>query len=159
VVTTNGCGCANPAERENYPKYTGLYIDRFIFDTFIYRRSPVYTYISQPILPKKHVNLTNGCVYACMDAHPDISQEKTVDHFRNRPEGGLIFNQSMLSRKVEARAGINKHPISYPNALSQNHVRFMTRPGVDSALLCWVGGIGAKQEIMTGANCAMPVPL
>ena len=42
MVTINGCGCANRSQHEIIPKNTGRYIDRFISDAFIRRRSPVY---------------------------------------------------------------------------------------------------------------------
>jgi len=109
---------------------------------------------AQPILPKKRAKLTNHdwmTIYAYVDAHPGTPQEKIVDHFRNRTEGRLIFDQSTLSRKLKVRAEIENRSMSYPNGLSQKRVRIVTRPDVDSALFYWVKAMEAKRESVTGA--------
>ena len=59
AVTINGCGCANRAQCEIITKNTGLYIDRFISDTFITdghrsRRVAFGHYSTDPRQPSAH---------------------------------------------------------------------------------------------------------
>ncbi|KAH0833208.1 hypothetical protein J3R83DRAFT_12259, partial [Lanmaoa asiatica] len=35
-----------------------------------------------------------------IDAHPDVSQDAIVEHFKSHPKGSLVFTQSTLSWKL-----------------------------------------------------------
>jgi len=55
---------------------------------------------------KKHENVTLHdwmTVYAFIDEHPGLTQGDIVEHFSSKSDGALVFDQSMLSRKLKSR--------------------------------------------------------
>ncbi|KAI6001166.1 hypothetical protein EDD15DRAFT_2150146, partial [Pisolithus albus] len=109
---------------------------------------------AQPLQARKHGILTLHdwmTVFMYVDAHPGISQDAVVQHFKTCPEGTLIFDQSTLSRKLRDRQKLEARIHEYPNALSMKRQRIVTRPDVEHALYLWVKQMEAKQESVNGA--------
>ena len=46
-------------------------------------------------------------VFAYMDAHPDLPQERVVHYFKTKPQDALEFTQATLSRKLK-RLGVER---------------------------------------------------
>ena len=44
-------------------------------------------------------------VFAYMDAHPDLPQERVVHYFKTKPQDALEFTQAILSQKLK-RLGV-----------------------------------------------------
>jgi hypothetical protein len=85
-------------------------------------------------------------VFAYIDAHPDLPQERVVRHFKTQPQGALEFTQATLSRKIKNRENLERRIQSYPNALSSKRPRIVTRPDVEEALVEWITGMERKGE-------------
>lgn len=78
-------------------------------------------------------------VYQHCDSLPEgWRQSQVVEHFRNRKEDPLIFDQSTLSRKIKQRKEIEERVKAYPGALSSRRLRVVTAPQVEQALALWV---------------------
>lgn len=78
-------------------------------------------------------------VYQQCDSLPEgWRQSQVVEHFRNRKEDPLIFDQSTLSRKIKQRKEIEERVKAYPGALSSRRLRVVTAPQVEQALALWV---------------------
>lgn len=86
-----------------------------------------------------------------IDAHPGISQDAVVQHFKTCPEGTLIFDQLTLSHKLRDWQKLEAHIHEYPNALSMKWQHIVTQPDVEHALYLWVKHMEAKQESINGA--------
>ncbi|CAA7270543.1 unnamed protein product [Cyclocybe aegerita] len=109
---------------------------------------------AQPVQKKKrdHLTLYDWLqVFAWIDDHPNVSQDKVVAHFKNCATGALVFDQSTLSQRLRNRADIEARSKSFANALSTKRVRVVTRPDVERALFLWVKHMEAKRETVTGA--------
>ncbi|KAG1865845.1 hypothetical protein DFJ58DRAFT_838488 [Suillus subalutaceus] len=81
-------------------------------------------------------------VFAYINEHPDLPQDRIVQHFKTRKEGVLEFTQATLSRKLKDRTHLEQCIESYPSALSSKRPLVVTRPDVEEAL---------KGESYTGA--------
>ncbi|KAG2074460.1 hypothetical protein BDR04DRAFT_177840, partial [Suillus decipiens] len=57
-------------------------------------------------------------VFAYIDEHPDLPQDRVVQHFKTRKEGVLEFTQETLSRKLKDHTHPEQRIESYPGALS-----------------------------------------
>ncbi|RDX44937.1 hypothetical protein OH76DRAFT_1358716 [Lentinus brumalis] len=95
-------------------------------------------------------------VVAYCDNNPSIKQHDVVAHFRARPEGALIFNQSSLSRHLskKGRAEDQARLQATPAALDGKRVRAVTRPDVERALFLWTKHMEVRKEHYTGAMLA-----
>src|SRR5438046_7490343 len=84
-------------------------------------RVPKDTPATSAIPEKTRENLTLHdwmIVFMYMDSHPDLGQHEIVKHFKTKPGGTLIFNQSTLSRKLKKRTELEARAQSTPNVLS-----------------------------------------
>lgn len=93
-------------------------------------------------------------VFAFIDAHPTLSQERVVDHFSSLENGALKFTQSTLSRKIKQRPELEERVDSNPSALSSKRPRIVTRPDVERALVIWLRSMEEKQETVNGKMLA-----
>ena len=89
-------------------------------------------------------------VFAFIDAHPTLSQERVVDHFSSLAKGSLKFTQSTLSRKIKQRPELEERVNSNPSALSSKRPRIVTRPDVERALDIWLRSMEEKRETVNG---------
>jgi hypothetical protein len=89
-------------------------------------------------------------VFAFIDAHPTLSQERVVDHFSSLENGSLKFTQSTLSRKIKQRPELEERVNSNPSALSSKRPRIVTRPDVERALVIWLRSMEEKRETVNG---------
>ena len=89
-------------------------------------------------------------VFAFVDAHPTLSQERVVDHFSSLEKGALKFTQSTLSRKIKQRQDLEERVNSNPSALLSKRPRIVTRPDVERALVIWLRSMEEKQETVNG---------
>lgn len=91
-------------------------------------------------------------VVAFADDNPQLNQHDIVEHFKNRKEDKLLFNQASLSRhlSVKGRANDQARLNSNPTTLSGKRVRIVTRPDVEQALYKWVRHMEEKNEHVTG---------
>ncbi|KIK12613.1 hypothetical protein PISMIDRAFT_120579 [Pisolithus microcarpus 441] len=74
-----------------------------------------------PLQANKHTILTLQdwmTVFMYIDAHPGVSQDAIVQHFKTHPEGALLFDQSTLSHKLRDWQKLEARIREYPNALS-----------------------------------------
>jgi Tc5 transposase DNA-binding domain len=115
---------------------------------------PKTSALPQPPAHARH-NLTLSdwlTVVRYYDDNQPISQEDVVKHFKNLPQGALIFTQSLLSRHITAKGRSNDQArlSSNPTALSGKRARIVTRPDVEKALVLWVGHMEQKRETVTG---------
>jgi hypothetical protein len=83
-------------------------------------------------------------VFAFIDAHPTLSQERVVAHFSSLEKGTLKFTQSTLSRKIKQRLDLEEWVTSNPSALSSKCPRIVTRPDVERALVIWLRSMEEK---------------
>ena len=107
----------------------------------------------RPIQSHKRNNLTLHdwmTVFAYIDAHPGMSQDAIVEHFKTRAEGTLTFDQSMLSQKIKGRKELEAQASDHPNALSSKRVRVVTHPDVERVLFLWVKHMEEKGETVNG---------
>jgi hypothetical protein len=85
---------------------------------------------AQPAKKEQGENLSYhdwiNSVFPWRDAHPGASLMDTVNHFRTRTEGALLFNKSTLSRNLKKRKMIEECVEEFPNALSSKRVRRVT---------------------------------
>jgi hypothetical protein len=93
-------------------------------------------------------------IFAFIDAHPTLSQERVVDHFSSLEKGALKFTQSTLSRKIKQQSSLEERVNSNPSALSSKHPRIVTRPDVERALVIWLRGMEEKRETVNGKMLA-----
>ena len=77
-------------------------------------------------------------VFAYVDAHPGVSQDVIVRHFKTWSDGALIFDQSTLSRKLAKCKTLQARVHEFPNALLMKRPRIVTQPDVECALFLWV---------------------
>ena len=89
-------------------------------------------------------------VFAWMDANPNRPQQSIVDHFANRREGPLRFNQGTLSRKLKKRGDIEALVKANPAALSARRQRVVVSPEVERALVLWVEDMQANNLVING---------
>ena len=89
-------------------------------------------------------------VFAWMDSNPHRSQQDVVDHFANRREGSLRFNQATLSRKLKKRGDIQEMVKANPSALSSRRQRVVVAPEVEKALVNWVQDMLANGHVVNG---------
>ncbi|KIJ47111.1 hypothetical protein M422DRAFT_128781, partial [Sphaerobolus stellatus SS14] len=107
----------------------------------------------QPGRQKRRINLMLYdwmTVFQFMDAHPRMSQDEVVKHFKNKAEGALLFTQPTLSCKWAQRTELEACADAHPNALSSKRPRIVTRPDVEKALFYWVKQMEDKGETVTG---------
>ncbi|KAG2127741.1 hypothetical protein BD769DRAFT_1574924, partial [Suillus cothurnatus] len=90
-------------------------------------------------------------VFAYIDEHPYLPQDRIVQHFKTRKEGVLKFTQATLSQKLKDRMHLEQRIESYPSALSSKQPRIVTRPDVEEALVEWITSMEQKGESYTGA--------
>ncbi|KAI5995862.1 hypothetical protein EDD15DRAFT_2124923, partial [Pisolithus albus] len=110
--------------------------------------------VRHPLQASKHTILTLQdwmTVFMYIDSHPGVSQDAIVQHFKTRPEGALIFDQSTLSCKLRDRQKLEARIHEYPNALSMKRQHIVTRPDVERALYLWIKHMEAKHESINGA--------
>lgn len=113
---------------------------------------------SQPASASKCVKqpskqLTNHdwlTVFSWIDDNPHRSQQDVVDHFGNRREGPLHFNQATLSRKLKKRCDIETMVKVNPAALSARRQRIVVAPEVERALVHWVQDMLSNGRIVNG---------
>ncbi|THH15958.1 hypothetical protein EUX98_g9379 [Antrodiella citrinella] len=110
---------------------------------------------AQPAKSNSRANLTLHdwlTVVAFVNAHPAMSQAAIVQHFATLADGALLFSQAALSRKLkpDMRAELDRRSHDHANALSSKHVRVVTRPDVDRALILWVRHMEGKGEVVNG---------
>ena len=76
------------------------------------------------------------CVVNWYDSHQPISQDETVQHFKNLHDNALIFNQASLSRHLTKKEHEQDQArlMSNPTALSSKHTCIVTWPDVEEAL-------------------------
>ena len=89
-------------------------------------------------------------VFDVIGSHPDVPQERVVEHFKMRQEGALEFTQSMLSRKLKKCTELQERVNSHPNALSRKRPHAITSPEVEKALILWVRSMEGKGETVNG---------
>lgn len=89
-------------------------------------------------------------VFQFIDSHPDVPQERVIEHFKTLQEGALEFTQSTLSRKLKKRAELQERVNSHPNALSGKCPRAVTSPEVEKVLILWVRSMEEKGEMVNG---------
>ncbi|CED83930.1 HTH CenpB-type DNA-binding domain [Phaffia rhodozyma] len=86
--------------------------------------------------------LTTGdwlIVFDWMDKNPKSNQLRTVEHFKNNPDGpSLIFNQATLSRNLKKRQLIEERAETTHNGRSLKRARKVKFPDVEAALLRWI---------------------
>jgi len=103
------------------------------------------------ICPRANLTLNDWLtVFAFIDKHPDLSQDRVVEHFHTQQEGALRFTQATLSRKMKARKTLEEQVHSHPNALSGKRPRAVTSPEVERALVLWVWHMEEKGESVSG---------
>ena len=89
-------------------------------------------------------------VFAWLDKNHHRSQQDVVDHFANRQEGSLHFNQATLSRKLKKRGDIEAMVKANPSALSSRRQRVVVAPEVEKALVHWVRDMLANGHVVNG---------
>jgi len=69
-------------------------------------------------------------VFAYIDAHPDLPQERVVHYFKTKPQDALEFTQATLSRKLkdcqQLEQRINSHPKSDDEDISDDKPKLST---------------------------------
>jgi len=70
-------------------------------------------------------------VFTWIDTNPNRSQQDVVNHFANRRESPLCFNQGTLSRKLKKRSDIEAVVKANPAALSARRQRVVVAPEVE----------------------------
>jgi len=63
-----------------------------------------------------------------------MAQGDTVEHFKTRPEGALMFTRLTLSREMKNRMELETRTESNPIAFSSERARVVTRPDVERPL-------------------------
>ena len=89
-------------------------------------------------------------VFAWIDTNPYRSQQDVVDHFTNRRQNPLHFNQGTLSRKLQKWADIEAVVKANPAALSARRQRVVVAPEVEKALVLWVDDMLANGCVVNG---------
>ena len=89
-------------------------------------------------------------VFAFIDTHPTLSQERVVDHFSSLENGALKFTQSTLSCKIKQWPDLKERVTSNPSTLSSKRPRIVTRPDVERALVMSLRSMEEKQETVNG---------
>jgi len=93
-------------------------------------------------------------VFTWIDGNPGRPQQDAVDHFANRREGPLHFNQATLSRKLKKRGDIEAVVKANPAALSARRQRVVVAPEVEHALVLWVDDMLANSNVVNGTVLA-----
>ena len=102
-------------------------------------------------LPSKQLTNHNWLsVFTWIDANPRRSQQDVVDHFTNRQEDPLCFNQAILSCKLKKRGDIEAAVKANPAALSARRQRTVVAPEVEQALVLWVNDMLSNSNVVNG---------
>ena len=89
-------------------------------------------------------------VFMWIDTNSPRSQRDIVDHFANRHNGPLHFDQATLSRKLKKRGDIEATVKANPAALSARRRRVVVSPEVERALMLWVEDMIANGRVVNG---------
>jgi len=89
-------------------------------------------------------------VFKFIDAHLDLPQADIVAHFKTLKEGALVFSQSALSRNIKRQSELEEQVESNPTALSAKHLRIVTRPDVERALVLWICSMEERVKVWQG---------
>lgn len=89
-------------------------------------------------------------VFTWIDTNLHQSQQDVVNHFANRRENPLRFNQATLSRKLKKWGDIEATVKTNPAALSARRQRVVVAPEVERALVLWVEDMLANGRVVNG---------
>ncbi|KAG2110645.1 uncharacterized protein F5147DRAFT_574491, partial [Suillus discolor] len=90
-------------------------------------------------------------VFAYINTHPDLPQDRVVQHSKTHEGGPLEFTQATLSRKLKDCTHLEQHIESYPAALSSKQPCIVTHLDVKEALVEWIASMEQKGQSYTRA--------
>jgi hypothetical protein len=76
-------------------------------------------------------------VFAYIDAHLGMNQDKVVKHFGTQANNPWTFTQVTLSWRLKERAEMESHLNNNPNTLESKWPWVVTCPDVEKALFLW----------------------
>jgi len=99
---------------------------------------------------KRSSNLTYGqwvVVFDFVKAHPELQQDRVVEHFRAM---GWKVSQSNLSKKLQQQDSVRAEMSKTATGVNAKRPRIVACPAIERALVIWLRALEARGELVTG---------